>query len=89
MIARSLIALLLLAGCTTPMSRDTACRADRAKDLIGKPWAPASEASVLKRTGARSLRVIGPDTIVTMDYRLDRVNVETDAAGVVTGLRCG
>ncbi|WP_413061367.1 I78 family peptidase inhibitor [Sphingomonas carotinifaciens] len=88
MIARSLVALLLLAGCaTTP--EGGACRADRAQDLVGKPWAPAGEAAVLKRTGARALRVVGPDTMVTMDYRPDRLNVETDAGGIVTRLRCG
>ncbi|WP_298092232.1 I78 family peptidase inhibitor [uncultured Sphingomonas sp.] len=89
MIGRSLIALLLLAGCTTTAPKPGQCRADRAQDLVGKPWAPTSEADVLKRTGAKALRVIGPDTMVTMDYRIDRLNVETDAAGIVTRLRCG
>ena len=35
------------------------------------------------------VRHIRPDTQVTMDYRAARLNIDIDAAGVVTGVRCG
>jgi hypothetical protein len=34
------------------------------------------------------IRVIQPDTPVTEDFRPDRLNVITDANGVITSLEC-
>src|SRR5688572_24598194 len=36
-----------------------------------------------------TVRVIAPDTVVTMDFRADRVNIRTDAQGVITAVDCG
>jgi len=35
------------------------------------------------------VRVIGPNTPVTKDYRLNRLNIIHDAAGVIIDIRCG
>jgi hypothetical protein len=35
-----------------------------------------------------NIRVVQPDTIVTDDFRPDRLNVIADADGVITGLEC-
>ena len=35
------------------------------------------------------VRVIGPDTIVTFDYRTDRLNVAHDGYGTITRVYCG
>jgi len=34
------------------------------------------------------IRVIQPDSIVTQDFRADRLNVIVDASGVITALEC-
>lgn len=34
------------------------------------------------------IRVIGPDTVVTEDFRPDRINIRTDANGVITAVEC-
>lgn len=36
-----------------------------------------------------TVRVIAPDTVVTMDFRADRVNIRTDAGGIITAVDCG
>ena len=36
-----------------------------------------------------ALRIIPPGSAVTMDYNADRLNVEIDAAGIITRLSCG
>jgi hypothetical protein len=36
-----------------------------------------------------SVRHIRPDTQVTMDFRPDRLNIDINAEGVITGFRCG
>lgn len=45
-------------------------------------------ASIAAVTLPEGVRVIGPDTIVTQDFRPDRVNIRTDANGVVTSVEC-
>jgi hypothetical protein len=92
--ATILLAALPLAACvTTPKAAASAemseCGSGKATDLVGKRWTEAMSAPTLKRTGARSLRVIAPGDMVTMDYRPNRLNIETDAEGRVVRLKCG
>ncbi|WP_343525235.1 I78 family peptidase inhibitor [Sphingomonas sp.] len=66
-----------------------ACGDGRVADLMGKRWNESMRAATLARAGAKTLRVIAPGMAVTMDYRVDRLNIETDAAGTITRIRCG
>jgi len=89
-----LLALLPLAACMTAPKAEglpdgAGCGDGKAADLIGKRWTEALRAPTQKRTGARDLRVIAPGDAVTMDYRPDRLNIETDAEGRVVRLKCG
>jgi len=59
--------------------RDT-CGARRFRDRIGQPVS-----AVEVPYGAR---VIGPETAVTDDFRPARLNIITDASGVITALQC-
>lgn len=65
------------------------CDAAALQGMIGRTADEALYAELLKRSGARSLRRLGPDSIATMDYRPDRLNVGFDAAGRVTRITCG
>ncbi len=52
----------------------------------------ASEALLAKIASARAdkpVRVLGPGSAMTMDYRPDRLNILTDKDNVIIGLRCG
>ncbi|RVT89499.1 I78 family peptidase inhibitor [Sphingomonas crocodyli] len=66
----------------------TACNLDAARAFIGKPGAQIAD-EARAAAGARSVRVIKPDTMVTMDFRPDRLNLKTDDAGVVKDVSCG
>ena len=37
----------------------------------------------------RPVRVLGPDTAMTMDHRVDRLNVDIDKSGKITRIWCG
>lgn len=84
---------LLLASCAnavgeTPVAAPAAialstCRGEGLEDMIGQPVAD-NMGRLPKGT-----RVIGPGTQITHDYLPDRLNVETDANGIVTRLTCG
>ncbi|MEH3101946.1 I78 family peptidase inhibitor [Sphingomonas adhaesiva] len=89
-------ALVLTACATAPAPKDAAedasagvrCNANAAEGLIGRP-ADAAAALAQKSSGARTLRRYVTGSPVTMDFRPDRLNVETDAAGTIVKLTCG
>lgn len=58
-------------------------------DLVGKAVTETMADDARKRSGARAARVIRPGTMVTMDFRPDRLNIDVDDKGIVTNLRCG
>ncbi len=89
----STLAAATLMACATPPAPDTAlvnpppgkdtCNAAQYAGLIGKPVTdPAVPAP------SRQVRHIRPDSVVTMDFSPTRLNIDVDARGVITGLRC-
>lgn len=62
-------------------AQDT-CGAAAYRGMIGTPLA----ATTFPATP--NIRVIQPDTVVTQDFRADRLNVIVDASGVITALEC-
>lgn len=93
--AIALPALLLLAACASqpsdPAAPPTAaaCDADAAQAWIGKPATEANVQAAFKASGATTLRALKPGDAMTMDYRMDRVNVLQDAAGNIEKISCG
>jgi hypothetical protein len=67
-----------------PNPADDACKKATYAAIIGMtekdPSVPAAGPNV---------RHIHPGDQVTMDFRQDRLNIDIDAKGVITGLRCG
>lgn len=59
-----------------------ACGAAAYRAMVGTPIAAASFPAT------PAIRVIMPDTPVTMDFRADRLNVIVDASGNITALEC-
>lgn len=65
-----------------PMSN--ACGAASFHSLIGQPF------SVLAATTfIGPMRIIRPDTAVTMDYIAERLNIYLDDDDIITGFTCG
>ena len=94
----------LAAGCATvpPASAEPAmedavpvrdgggrCDAAPAQHLLGRSRSAEIGAEALRLSGARALRWIPEGTMVTMDYREDRLNIELDGNGRITKIRCG
>lgn len=67
----------------TPDAGAQACAPDRYAALVGKNIAAVT------LPADPMIRVIGPDTMVTMDHNPERLNIDHDASGIITGLRCG
>ena len=62
-------------------AQDT-CGAAAYRAMIGTPIAAASFPAT------PNIRVIMPDSVVTQDFRADRLNVIVDASGNITALEC-
>jgi len=92
-----LIAALALGACTTTQQTEDerapaladSCDTSILAALVGKPFSAAVEADAKKQSGLTNVRVIRPGMAVTMDFRPDRLNIDLDDKGVVTGFRCG
>jgi hypothetical protein len=96
----TLLAAAMLAGCSTSSTEpatDAAtsetghsrCEAKAAEFTIGKQASPQLLEEARKRAGAQNARFLLPTDMITLEYRSDRLNLNTDANRVVTRVNCG
>lgn len=82
------IPLVLLAACQAPGSpqkqTDNQCGAASWQNLVGTMASTLNQASLPEGT-----RILHPNTPMTRDYRLDRLNVYVDENGKITQVTCG
>lgn len=81
-----LIAGLGLTGCVTAQNPDAAasCKAPQYQYLVGRPLAEFHAAKV---TG--TVRILGPNSVMTMDHLPWRLNVNHDKRNIINGISCG
>ncbi len=73
-----------------PAPAANACNGDKVKPWFGKKATPAVRAEVAAATGAKMIRWLYPDSIVTQDYRAERLNVRMDkGTDVIRSASCG
>lgn len=65
------------------------CDASQVQGLVGQPWTEALQTQAKEDAGANDVRVLKPNQAVTMEFIGERLNIEVDEKGVVSGLRCG
>jgi Peptidase inhibitor I78 family len=80
------LALIPAGGLAQPAPDRQACATGEAQALVGQPYSPER---ARRTAGAREVQKIEPGGAYTTDLNADRLNIEVDRAGVVTGLRCG
>ena len=97
----TLLAASLLAGCsststdsvadpvTTTDTGHSCCEAKAAEFTIGKKASPELLEQARIRAGAQNARILKPDDMVTLEYRSDRLNLNTDNNLVITRINCG
>lgn len=87
------LALILLAACVAepefrgpplPDPADDSCEARAQAGLIGQPAAALEKVLILGR-----VRIIRPNTPVTMDFVPERINFDLDGADVIRRIWCG
>ncbi|MDD1141546.1 I78 family peptidase inhibitor [Pseudomonas sp. TNT2022 ID233] len=96
----ALMAVALLAGCTTTSSESqkdpvateaghARCEASAAEFALGKKASPELLEQARKKAGAQNARFLKPNDMITLEYRSDRLNLNTDQNLVVTRVNCG
>ena len=93
------LALVLLSACAgpqpsvglplEPIEPAKTCQAQRASAAVGKTATAGVVEQARQQSGSRLARVIRPGQAVTMEFVGDRLNLDVNAAGVVTRVRCG
>ena len=65
------------------------CNAENTQSLVGQQLTSRLLEIARVLSGSKLVRRLGPDSLPTMDFRRDRVNVSVDHNGVITSIRCG
>lgn len=77
---------------STPIHGNTpghVCRAESTARFVGKTGTRMMGAAIKDLTHAAVLRWAPPGTMLTMDYRADRVTIYLDANRKITKVTCG
>ncbi|MBD0703837.1 hypothetical protein FHJ31_22265 [Pseudomonas sp. Fig-3] len=95
----TLLAVALLSGCSStsestpdPVATETGysrCEATAAEFAIGKKASPQLLEQARTRAGAQYARILKPNDMVTLEYRSDRLNLNTDANLIINRVNCG
>ncbi|ANI53723.1 hypothetical protein PDR5_19930 [Pseudomonas sp. DR 5-09] len=65
------------------------CEASAAEFALGKKASPELLEQARKKAGAQNARFLKPNDMITLEYRSDRLNLNTDQNLVVTRVNCG
>jgi len=65
------------------------CDATQLQGLVGQKLTDALSEQARQDAHAKSVRVLEPDQMVTMEFNGERLNLEVDAQRVITAARCG
>ena len=68
---------------------DADCGADKVRAYVDKEATPALRTEVAAKSGAKSIRWLTPDAMITMDLRHDRLNAHLGMNGKIGSFRCG
>ena len=65
------------------------CAVGRTQSIVGQTYSTELADKARQAAEAREVRKIEPGGAYTMELSPDRLNIEVDRAGIVTGVRCG
>jgi hypothetical protein len=88
---------VLMSACGTPATGQEPapapvsgrCNAAPAQFAVGRNADAALENEARMRAGAKTVRVLKPNQIVTMEFNAERLNLSVDDTGRVTRVNCG
>ena len=87
-------ASLFLAACATasappPPAQDATCHGEALAGFIGREATPATLAKLQRASGAKTMRVVQPGMMITMDFSAERVTVHLATGNRIERASCG
>jgi|SRR5699024_5298154 len=88
------VAAMALAACQKTVQQETLtalpqCDVERVQHYLGQPFDDNMASTLRGEAKAEEVRVLGPNSPETRDYRHERLTIRTDAQGVIISLGCG
>lgn len=68
---------------------DGSCKQEPARRYIGEAATAETVEAARIASHSRFVRTLKPGQVVTMEYNGDRLNIDVDAANIITNVRCG
>ncbi|QTD44899.1 I78 family peptidase inhibitor [Ottowia testudinis] len=65
------------------------CDAQAAQSWVGQPFGPATLEQARAAAGADEARMLRPDSMITKEYKVGRLNVVVGADNRITRVHCG
>ena len=90
-----LLTALVLGACSTVPAEGSesvlagACKAEALATFVGQDATEAVGSELLKQSGANALRWVPKDSMVTMEFRADRVTAYLDGNNKIERVNCG
>jgi PBP1b-binding outer membrane lipoprotein LpoB len=94
-----LAAALFAAGCSstaeksepsaTPADTSQGCSSSAVENLKGKTATPELLEQARQQAGASTARILTPNSVVTLEYNGQRLNLNVDDQRVITRVSCG
>ena len=94
-----LTAALFAAGCSntaeksepaaTPADTSLGCTSSAVENLKGKTATPELLEQARQQAGASTARILTPNSVVTLEYNGQRLNLNVDDQRVITRVSCG
>ncbi|NQD96306.1 hypothetical protein HP532_26970 [Pseudomonas sp. CrR25] len=98
-VSASLALVTLLTACSSvdtheapsrsPDNASTGCKAEAVPGLLGKRATAERVEMAREQTGAKSVRVLAPGDMTTMDHNPQRLNIDIDEAELIQRISCG
>ena len=91
----AILGTLILAACSTTSSEGPAsltagsCHDDALSTFVGQEASPEIGGTLMRQSGARVLRWVPKDSMITMEFSADRLTVHLDANNKIEKLSCG
>ena len=89
-----ILSALALAACSTVPADGTepvggTCKGEGLSSFVGQDATEATGSELLKQSGANTLRWVPKGSMITMEFRADRVTVYLDANNEIERVSCG
>ncbi|ARP94436.1 I78 family peptidase inhibitor [Bordetella genomosp. 13] len=72
-----------------PSSSRQVCDSQRVQNMLGQTYSEAVAQSARNGSGSKSVRVLKPGQVMTMEYDEARLNIILNGSGAIEALRCG